>query len=370
MRKKILFIHECLRGGGAEKVLVDILNNFDFQKYEVSLILLDSEGVYNDKITSNVTISYLTSPKELIMLGYLQKYKLWFLADSFLKRRLLKVIGDTKFDTCISFMEGISTRCHNLILTNIKKNISWVHTDLSLNNWCLSSFRSLAEQSSIYLKMDQIVVVSDGANESFKKIFPNANSQVIYNLIDERQIREKAKAKLFVKRRFTVCSVGRLIDLKRQDRIIDVADLCKTRGLDIDFIILGQGPLFDTLKSSIKKRNLEDNVHLLGFQSNPYAFINSSDVFLLTSDSEGYPLVVCESLCLGKPIISTDVTGPHELLRGGYGILTTKDTKDIFAAIKSLYDDNDKLLYYSGMSIEKSKIFDIQKQMFDIYQIL
>ena len=367
--KKILFIHQNLQGGGAEKVLLDIINNFDFTTYEVTLLLYEGTGIYQNQLDQRVRVISLLSSKEVVVLGYLRKLSLWFLLDVYLKLKLNSSLKDNRYDTIISFMEGISVKCHSFLINRSKKNISWVHIDLVLNNWCSNEFRSLQEQRMIYKKIDRIVAVSDGVKTSFEKLFPGLHADVIYNLIDRRQIYEKARQDQYKKTRFTVCNVGRLAEQKRQDRIVEVAEICKKNNLDIDFIILGQGPLLDMLKSMVKERGL-NKVHFLGFKSNPYPFIASSDVFLLTSDSEGYPLVVCEALCLGKPIIATDITGPHELLCDGSGILTTKEPIQIYNALYELYTNKKLLAQYNEKALAKSSIFDIARQMHDIYQVL
>lgn len=370
MRKKVLFIQQNLQGGGAEKVLLDIINNFNYNKYNITLLLIDDRGVYTKQIDKRVNEFSLLSPKEITNLGYLRKLHIWFVVNAYLRRKVNQILGKSQFDTIISFMEGISAKCHGFVCNRAKRNISWVHIDLLLNNWCLNEFKSIKEQRAIYEKMDKIITVSYGAKESFKKLFPGLDIDVIYNLIDKEQICAKAKQEPYKPKRFTVCNVGRLADQKRQDRIVEVADICKNNGLDIDFLIIGQGPLLEKLQNMVASRGLGDYVHLLGFQKNPYAYIGSSDVFLLTSDSEGYPLVVCESLCLGKPIVSTDVTGPHEMLSDGTGILTSKEPQEIFNAIYKLYSNKDYRLEFARKSLAKSSIFDIEKQMNDIYQIL
>ncbi len=369
--KNILIIQQNLQGGGAEKVLLDIINNFDYTKYNITLLLVDGQGIYINHINNQVKVYSLLSTTEIKILGYLNKASLYLIIDWYLKQKITKLLRKRHYDTIISFMEGISAKCHGFICKNAKKNISWVHIDLMLNNWCKNQFRSRREQRAIYDKMDQIITVSDGARIAFEKLFPGLKADVIYNIIDKQKIHEKAKQNTTYKPiHFTVCNVGRLAIQKRQDRIIEVAYLCKINNLDIDFIILGDGPQKKQLEQLIKERELEQNVHLLGFQTNPYPYISQSNAFLLTSDSEGFPLVICESLCLGKPIISTDITGPHELLEDGTGILTSTNPVDIYDAIHKLYIDTELQTSYEEKSKAKSAIFDIEKQMNEIYQII
>ena len=369
--KKILFIHQNLQGGGAEKVLLDILNNFDYTTYDVTLLLFEGTGVYKDQVDSRVKIINLLSAREIATLGYLKKSNLWFIVNRFLRTKINKSLHDNTYDTIISFMEGVSIKCHSFIVNRAKRNISWIHIDLQLNNWCINEFKSLKEQGQIYAKMDEIIAVSDGVKCSFESLFPSLRANVIYNLINRDQIQHKSvEPNTYTPSEFTICNVGRLANQKRQDRIIKVAEIFKTNNQQVNFIIVGEGPLHEKLDKMIHEHGLENYVSILGFQKNPYPYIAKSDVFLLTSDSEGYPLVICEALCLGKPIVATDVTGPHEMLADGSGILVDKEPMKIYEALLSLYLNREILDDYSKKALSKSSMFDIDKQMLNIYRIL
>ena len=123
--KKILFIHQNLQGGGAEKVLLDILNNFDYTTYDVTLLLFEGTGVYKDQVDSRVKIINLLSAREIATLGYLKKSNLWFIVNRFLRTKINKSLHDNTYDTIISFMEGVSIKCHSFIVNRAKRNISW-----------------------------------------------------------------------------------------------------------------------------------------------------------------------------------------------------------------------------------------------------
>ena len=109
-KKKILIILQGLRGGGAEKVLIDIIKNFDYNSYSVTLLLVGQDGVYNNQIAPEVEVKYLFIPREQWLLGYLQKMKLWTIVDAYYKYNLNSCLCKSSYDTIISFMEGVSTR--------------------------------------------------------------------------------------------------------------------------------------------------------------------------------------------------------------------------------------------------------------------
>lgn len=368
--KKVLFIHQTLEGGGAEKVLVDILNNFNYTKYQVTLLVMNYKGVYCNQVNSQCSLNVLINNFEQRLLGYMRRLHMTRLVNLYLRLKLRRLYRCNTYDTIISFMEGAPLLCHGYILDKAERHISWVHTDLLLNDWCKNIYNSQVQRDNIYSQMNEIILVSEGARQSFIKQYPLTNPKVLVNLIDKNQIINKSHDFKYKNEKFTVCSIGRLCQAKRHDRIIEVAALCKKNNLKIDFIIIGTGPLHDYLNDLIQKKDLVEYVHLLGFKSNPYPYLAGSDLFLITSDAEGYPLVVCEALCLGKPVVSTDVTGPHELLEDNIGVLTDLDPLSIFNAIKSIYLSKELQSFYANQSVKKSNSFDVDYQMNKIYNII
>jgi len=368
--KQILFIHNNLQGGGAEKVLIDILNNFDYTKYEVSLLLLYNNGVYHNRIPKNVKTLILFGGDITRIIYVFKKLSIYKIRDVYYKHKLCALLKGNRYDTIVSFMEGLTCRIHDLIRNRANRNVSWVHIDLKVNNWCLNEFISINEQGRIYSRMDEVVFVSEGARNAFNDIFHTSRQKVIYNLIDSNLIREKSIEKEIKKNKFTVVTVGRLEDQKKQERIIEVARILKGSGYDIEFWIIGTGSREKELKSLVNKYSLETTVLFIGFQLNPYPYIKAADIFILTSQAEGYPLVVCESLCLGKPIVSTDVTGPHELLNDGTGIICDDSVERLSKGVELLYNNPDLLILYSSKAKQKSKMFNVEQSMQEIYNIL
>lgn len=370
MKKNILFIQQNLKGGGAEKVLIDVLNNFDYNLYDVTLLLIENSGIYINQVNKHVNVVCLMNETIMRFYGALKRRKLFTLIDFFLSKKIEYIIGRKRFDSTVSFMEGAGVRCHNYILKKAQRNVTWVHIDLEQNNWALSDFRSLEEQRAIYKKMDEVVFVSDGAKEAFNRLFKEARSKVIYNLIDLKQVINKANEEDVEYHKFTFCNIGRLAEQKRQDRILEIAKIFKNKSISAEFWIVGEGGLEKQYKTAVLENKLEDYVIFKGFQMNPYKYLKSADVFLLTSDSEGYPLVVCEALCLGKPIVSTDITGSHELLSDGSGMLTAKDPNVIAEILLTLYDNPEILNEMSNKAREKSRMFHIERTMSEIYSVL
>jgi glycosyltransferase involved in cell wall biosynthesis len=367
--KNILIIHESFAGGGAEKVLIDILRHFDYTKYHVTLLIEKAFGVYMDAIPPQVEqIHLLGKPGVFYRLVY--HYKC--VRDAYLKRRLSGLLGTRKFDTIVSFMEGPSVYLHQFLVDRAARNISWVHINLAARHWTGYLYRSLSEECDIYNKMDSVAFVSKGARDAFLDYFNYTGStEIIYNIIPVDDIVAKSKEFEVEKRRFTICNIGRLNIQKRQDRFIDVIAELRHRGIDCEGWILGTGALEQQLKQQAVQLGVDGAVKFLGFQTNPYPYLKSSDIFLLTSDTEGYPLVICEAMCLGKPIVSTNITGPDELLANGVGMLTTFDVKEIADKVQQLCEnESERARYAMAARTEALRRFNTDAVMQQIYQIL
>lgn len=368
-KQQILFIHESMRGGGAEKVFIDLMNRFDFDKYEVSLLLLFTGGTHTSAINRNVNVISLYNQKR--SLGFKLKWHFRSSRNALLKRDIDRRLGHSRFDTIISFLEGPALKAHSFITGRARRNISWVHVDLEVNHWTSYLFRNTAEEADIYRKMDIVNFVSRGALNAFvRKFNVTGNFNVIPNIIDRDLICRRASEAKHPKTAFTIINVGRLEYQKRHDRLIRVAAELKNRNFDFELWIVGTGPLECKLKALAKKLKVEDRIKFLGYRTNPYTYMKAADLFLLTSDTEGLPTVICESLALGLPVVSTRITGSEELLDEGAGILTSTDVNEIAAAVQQLAERPSHLTRIAQKSAERGRAFNPDNVMRRIYSLL
>lgn len=368
--KKILIIQESLNGGGAENVLTELINNIDYNKIDATLLLINYKGIYSEQISSKIKTIYIYKNKRPLIKRIIAHT---FLIDYIEKKEIRKKINKNKFDVIISFMEGITLKYHRYILNKAPLNITWVHSNLIINTWSTKVFHSYVKELSCYNLMNKIIFVSEQAKEAFNRKFQTTctNQQVLYNIINRDKIQLLSDEKVVKKRKFTICNVARLSAIKKQDRLIKAIKILKDKGCDIELWILGTGDEFHKLKKLVSELSLIETVQFKGFQPNPYPYIKASDVFVLSSDTEGYPTVICEALCLGKPIVSTRITGCTELLGDNeYGILTALNEQAIANAIYELYNSKDKMLLLQQKAIEKSQNFSVEYTMNKFYNII
>jgi len=341
--KRILFIKKTLGGGGAEKLLIDTLKRIDYSKYEVSLLTNDLEGIYFNQIDSHVKILFYNDIFGSFLLRNMFYY-IPFLRKPIMqlnRRRAKTVVGDERFDTAVSYLEGHSASVHLGLLGVAKRNVTWVHIDLFKNPWSRRYYASPKEERKFYQSVDEVVFVSEMAKKQFDKYIPiHAGTRVVYNLIDSEEIMVKASEMMVPKTGKVLVAIGRLEPQKRFDRLLRAMSLIRERNDDVSLWILGQGKMRAKLEYLCNELNLQDCVNFLGFIPNPYPFLKAADIYVSSSDTEGYPLVVAEAMCLGKPVVATAVTGSIEMLSNDAGILVPLDEKAIADSCLALLDDD------------------------------
>lgn len=363
MKKKILFIYGQLNGGGAERVLLDILNNFNYKEYEVDLCQIVAGGTFVNEVPKQVNLislwpDYSFSYKLAIRLSY--KFGCNFIFKRKLSQKLTK-----QYDIEISFLEGFPLKLHAMMNTKAKK-ISWVHCDLFKFHYTKNQFRR-GEELAAYNKMDKIVCVAEDTKKAFEKRFPTCTAEkvVIYNPIDKGKIIKMSNEYSLPKNdKFTIITSGRLTIQKKMDRVIRLAKRFKDENLDVHFQILGDGELKEDLLALRAQLNVEDRVEFLGFQRNPFPYVKRADMMFCCSGYEGFCLVICEAMCLGIPVISTKTSGPIEILENNkYGLLVEHDDDSMFQGLKYMYLNSELRKKYAELGRLRCDRFDVKFTM-------
>ncbi len=365
-----LFITGPLNTGGAERVLLDLLRNFDYGKHSVHLCQIVDGGVLDKEIPAEVK-------RIPLWCGYSLGYRIaWNLSHRLgihvlLRHRFKNAIKD-EYDVAISFLEGAPLRVHYLCNPKAKRHVSWVHVDLNEFPYELVQFRSQEEENQAYAYMDRVVNVAQDTQRGFEKRFPSLKEKActIYNPIDIGKVQRMAAEAEIKHESFTVLFLGRLSSPKNPQRFIRVASILKQRGLGLQFILMGNGDLHDELQGMIQELQVQDMVKMIPFSPNPFPHLKAADVLLSTSIAEGFGLVHCEAMALGTPVISTKTAGPTEILKDNeYGMLCEHDDEAIADAVQRLYEDEELRKHYAEAGLSRVQDFDIQKALDAVYQL-
>ena len=375
MKKKILFIQNWMVCGGVEKVLLSILNRFDYSRFDVELLLIYNIGEFLSDLPSGLKIRYLypkfSSVLEKINYNLLSRFGLdWgYRLTMFFKTA-------NKYDAIISFAGGTPLRYHTYITSKAFKNLSWMHTDLFTFHHTIGPFFTEIHESKAYNTMDKIVFVTTEVKKQFEKLYPNIKTPkvVILNPIEKYLIAQYRKEykKYLGDRCFNIVSVGRLSSKEKAfDRLVRLAKRLKDDNYDFHINIIGEGDHRQELENLIIENGVENNVFLLGFIDSPYEEMSKADLFVLPSIVEGFALVVAEAFCLGLPVVSTKTAGPIELINNNeYGLLVEHDDESIYQGVKKMIDDDSLREYYHKKSLERAELLDVEKVMSRIYNIL
>lgn len=370
-RIKILFLIESLAGGGAEKVITTLLQNLDYNKYDVTLCCISDVGKYQKKISPFV--HYIS------ILPDSSKIKGWRLFVYKLKHHLIRKWLPLKWvylwfipphtDVEIAFVEGFATKllAHS---TNKKAlKIAWIHIDLNQYHWTQSVYSNLKQEEIIYQRFNQLITVSETAKLGFQQLFRNVTTPIktLYNPIDSQDIIAKSKETIPLppkRNLIRLVSIGRFTKQKAYIRLLNIINQLKTQKYPIELWLLGDGEQRNQIEAYIKENHLESIVTLWGFQNNPYAYLAQCDLFVCSSISEGYSTAVTEALILGIPVITTDCSGMDELLKGGEcGIITKNSEEALYKGLKQLLDNPIQLQYYKEKAIKRGKDFSLKKLM-------
>lgn len=370
MKKKILFLIESFAGGGVEKVFIDLINNMDISKYDITVMSIWNYGVRKKDLRKDVRYkSIFPNIKGIsrVFHNFVEK------SDG----KLLYKLGiREKYDIEIAFVEGRATKIVGASTNPNSKKIAWVHIDLSQGHWTSKVFRESIElEKSYYKKFNDIVFVSNSAKEGFIKLFGEDfdNLEVKYNpIIREDVIGRSQEVVDDIERpkyKKLLVTSGRLVAQKGYGSLLEVCNRLNNDKLDYELWILGEGWARARLEELIDKYKL-NNVKLLGFKENPYKYIKQGDLFVCSSKNEGFSLVLAEAMILGLPVISTNCSGPNELLNfGEYGFMVENTEEDLYDGLKEILNDKEKLKYYIEKSKERVNFFNYKDRISDIERL-
>ncbi len=342
-RIKILFFIETIDGGGAEKVLRNLVNNMDQPRYDITV-----QTVFPGKAA------------KLLKAGI--RYRTMYSRDSRINRlryRLEAALGISywlhirnTYDIECACLECGSTKIISGSTNKRAKKLAWVHCDLKKAMKDPESFA--AKTRGQYQKFDKVVCVSQQGKASFDELFPDqTESVIVYNTVDREEILQKAL--LPADREYgtpLVVSLGRLSEPKCYLRMLKAHRKLMEEGIEHHLLILGEGGEREMLEAYVREHGLEKTVHLPGFAENPYPYLKKADLLACSSVYECFSTFITEGLILGKPIVTTDVSGMRELLGDSqWGLITESEEEAFCEGMKKMLRDRELRCHYA----EKAK---------------
>ena len=370
--KKVLFFITSLAGGGAEKVLVNLVNNMDKTKFDVTLLSLFDVGVNKKYLSKDVKYKYVF--KKLFR-GNIHLFKLF--SPEFLYRRMIP----DKYDIVVSFVQGPTTRIVAGCPYKDVKLVQWVHNEFHDKQKIASSYRNVSEAIELQKRYDAIAYVANTVKDIYLQTFPelereDINNIVLYNVVESDKIKalanEEIEEKELYNDEYTFVSVGRMVPQKSFDRLISVMAKLK-RETDVNFklLLLGDGALLDEHKKQAESLDVQDKIEFLGYRANPYKYVKNADLFVCSSLHEGFSTAVTESLIVGTPVITTLCSGMKELLgENEYGIIVDNVENALYSGLKELLCDKITFDKIKIAAAERGRMFNMQETVNRVQEFL
>ena len=352
-KKDLLFAGKDMGMGGIESAQTNLLNNINYNKYNVNLVLEEEKGINLNNVNELVNIKELKVSN--CKISIIRK------SINFIRKFNYMVLNYHNYDfSCCYTTYSLSS---NLVAKLSSRNNSiYVHSNYSdlydTKEEVLDFFNTRKVEE--YRK---IIFVSNEAANSFERLYPNLKNKIkVYNnFINIEKIKilskelieeEKPKShKLFV-------FVGRLDDSsKKLSRAINLVKEIK----DIELWIIGDGPDREKYEDKVNELNVGKRVKFLGSKSNPYPYILLSDYIILTSDYEGFPVTYLEAIVLNKPIITTIKTSDEAINMEDYATIIPKDEKEMVDVVKKVLEHPKKKKNYDLEELQKERMISLEK---------
>lgn len=348
MKNLVMFGYN-MEMGGAERAMINVINVLK-DKYNIDLILIKADGCLMKDIPDGICVKQIKKNiVQYIFFRFVPLFRKW----------TIRKMTSQKYDVAVAFMEGrAATWLTDMNQTCTK--IGWIHNDVNKFDIGIKE----KEIRKTYSQLDKIAIVSKQSKENFceKYEIDKNKVEIIYNLIDEETIKQKAELEHPKKERFTFVSVAKMRLQKRHDRLLNAIAILSKEGYDFQVWLIGDGPLEEENKKLAMELGVLDKVQFMGLKENPFPYVKAADFFVMSSDHEGYPLSLLEALLLKTPVITTDVSGAKEILKNDkYGIICDVSLEGLVNAMRDVMDKNyspdieTNLLNYSGINEEIEK---------------
>lgn len=366
--KKVLFLIHDLGQGGAEKVLVNLVNNMDYSQFDVTVMSLFDVGENKQFLNPEV------------------KYKAWcskiFPGNSHVMKlctpeKLHKLIIKEKYDIEVSYLEGPCARIISGCKSPNTKLVSWIHVEMDTKEKASIAFRNVKEATKYYNKFDKLVCVSENVKNIFRKSLEiSVPMDVLYNTNESDKIinlsHETIEESSFSSDNIKIVGVGKLLKKKGFDRILRIGKRLLDENYSIHIFILGTGPEQEALQKYVQDNNMENRVSFLGYQLNPYKYVAKSDLFVCASYAEGFSTAATEALIVGTPVCTVEVAGMKEMLgeHNEYGLVTNNEDDALYKGIKGLLDNPELLKYYKQQAKIRGNNFKTRSTVASVEKML
>lgn len=396
LKKKLLFVIPGLDAGGAEKSLVNLLHQIDFEQYEIDLFLFKTAGLFFNSLPSQVNIlkhsvafkkfnsGILDSCCYFLRQGQLKLFfsrilflitNRWYKNKAIAEQQSWKYFSksipnlEKEYDAAIGFLEK-SAIYFVVDKVQSKNKIGWIHTNYE------SSGMNPVFDFDYFSKLSHLVTVSEKCKNSLEKKFPDLSKRIaiIENIISPKIINTLAVLDDIVgsniqNQNLTILTIARLSHEKGIDLAIEACTLLIQQFPDLRWLVIGEGTERTKLENEIKEKGLSYHFFLLGLRDNPYPYIKKATIYVQPSRYEGKSIAVDEAKILAKPIVVTNFTTAKDQINSGInGLITEMNPEAIAHGIKDLLEQEEKRASFTS-NLKQEKL-GTEKEINKLYSII
>lgn len=344
---------------GAEVQLFYLANSLNNQnEIELLVVLLNHGQLEQELINNGVNVIVLDENK-------LNGFQIIL--------ELYKVVG--KYNPDLIHTHRIKENIVGAVVARISscKCIRTVHGDDEFQNASFSFIRkiySLLDKFVAFFMQQRIIAVSDELGRKLANKFPPSKLVVINNSIDINAIsvRSSEKTDFSAKQNtYNVCFIGRFVPVKRIDLFYIIAKETIKNNSNIQFHMIGDGPLWNGLHKRVCDDQLVSNIHLTGFVKNTAPYLKQMDLLVFTSDHEGLPMTLLEAMALGVAVLTRDnlPTIKQVLCNGKCGYIELSSDNSGFSKrlIEILEDESTRKKKYKMAQEVVSELYSIDSNV-------
>lgn len=392
-RKSLLFYPGTFVPNGITSSCINLLSNLPIKDYQISIIIdpaavsssperLEKFGKIPKSIHTIARVGQMVmTPEEVWILDRFNNHRqletpaMWDVLISAYRREYQRILSATGFDSIVNF-EGYSYFWSSLLglgKPETANSVMFMHNDMK-SEWevrhpylsgifsLYAYYKSLVSVSKTMHEINQVKLgdLHGLSTEQFKHCINTINPIEIISRANQPMDSDLKKwignAKYFI-------TLGRLSPEKDQAKLVKAIHNIKKRYPDIKLIILGDGPLKNQLSALITDLGLENNVLLGGLRENPFPILKRAQCFVLPSNHEGQPMVLLESMALGKPIVATNIDGNRGVLKNGYGELVENSVEGLTNGLQKFLSGNCKHKRFDANTYMKNAIEMFRKNI-------
>lgn len=321
---KLCIATPSFSGGGAERIAVNLANEYTAQGHDVTLLVLKDKGPYKSQLNPSVKVHIVGLDRGYKILIYLIKY-----------------FRKADYTHVLSVLRGTNIFVGLALLFNFKPKLTFREANElnAINQLSIKQkLKFLMRMKLAYFRANLVLANANKTKQDLINfnIVGSSKIEVVHNPVLANSYIEKLEKSvnfIFEENKYYFLNVGRYHYQKNQALLIDAFSIISNAAPNAHLLILGEGEEKDNLENQINTLNLSERITLVPFQDNPFPFYKNSDCFVLSSRWEGFGNVIVESLAAGTPVISTACGGPKDILQNNkYGVLVENESVEALAS--------------------------------------